>query len=264
VKVTLGQFDPSADVARNRDVVSRFAAVAAAAQAELLVLPEETMATAGLVDGDLNDFAAAHWPAFVQHLRDTARAHAIAIIAGGYEVGGPLPYNTLAAVDSSGGSLATYRKMHLYDAFAYQESQQVLRGDGGPCVIRVGGFTIGLINCYDLRFPEFSRALVEMGADVLSVSAAWVNGPLKEDHWTTLIRARALENTCWVVAAGVASSQCIGRSMAVDPLGVTRVALGEERDWSVTVELTKERLDEARAILPVLRNRRIINRLDAR
>ncbi|PVE13365.1 carbon-nitrogen hydrolase family protein [Streptomyces scopuliridis] len=258
MKVAVAQFAPTADAVGNLAVIEEMVREAAAAGAELAVFPEESMIPSEAV-ASLREAAAAHWPRFLDTLAGLAAAHGVAIIAGGYEDSGEsLPYNTLVALDSGGQPLGSYRKMHLYDAFDYKESREVQRGDAGPCVIRIGAFNVGLVNCYDLRFPEFTRSLVEMGADLLSVSAAWVRGPLKEDHWTTLLRGRAIENTCWVVASSLTTPDCIGMSMAVDPLGVVRAALGEERRALFVVDIDKDRIDTARTVLPVLRNRRII------
>ncbi|MEW1720026.1 carbon-nitrogen hydrolase family protein [Streptomyces sp. NPDC093109] len=258
MKVAVAQFAPTADAAGNLAVIEDMTREAASAGAELIVFPEESMFPAENA-APLRAAASAHWPGFLDALARTAAAHGIAVIAGGYEDSGEsLPYNTLVAVDRDGSTLGHYRKMHLYDAFDYKESREVQRGEGGPCVVRIGDFNVGLVNCYDLRFPEFTRSLVEMGADLLSVSAAWVRGPLKEDHWTTLLRGRAIENTCWVVASSLTTPDCIGMSMAVDPLGVVRAALGEERRALFVVDIDKDRIDTARTVLPVLRNRRII------
>lgn len=258
MKVAVAQFAPTADTEGNLVAIEEMAREAAAAGAELVVFPEESMIPSE-ASTHLRETATAHWPGFLDTLARIAAEYGLAVIAGGYEDSGEsLPYNTLAALDADGGLLGLYRKMHLYDAFDYRESREVQRGEDGPCVVRIGDFNVGLVNCYDLRFPEFTRSLVEMGADLLSVSAAWVRGPLKEDHWTTLLRGRAIENTCWVVASSLTTPDCIGMSMAVDPLGVVRAALGEERRALFVVDVDKDRIDTARTVLPVLRNRRII------
>jgi deaminated glutathione amidase len=262
VKVAAAQFAPTADPAANLAVIEEMTREAAAAGAQLVVFPEESMVPSDADEHDgtpLRELAEKHWPGFLEGITRIAAAHGTAVIAAGYEDSGEaLPYNTIAAVDASGEVLGLYRKMHLYDAFNYRESQKVQRGDTGPVVVRIGDFNVGLVNCYDVRFPEFTRSLVEMGADLLSVSAAWVKGPLKEDHWATLLRTRAIENTCWVVASSLTTPDCIGMSMAVDPLGVVRAALGEEERSMLVVDADKDRIDRARTILPVLRNRRII------
>ncbi|MER5771908.1 carbon-nitrogen hydrolase family protein [Streptomyces sp. NPDC001985] len=262
MKVAAAQFAPTADAAANLTVIEEMTREAAAAGAELVVFPEESMVpsdTDGSEEVPLRELAERHWPAFLDGLTRIASTHGIAVIAAGFEDSGEaLPYNTMAAVAASGEILGLYRKMHLYDAFDYRESRRVQRGDTGPVVVRIGDFNVGLVNCYDVRFPEFTRSLVEMGADLLSVSAAWVKGPLKEDHWATLLRTRAIENTCWVVASSLTTPDCIGMSMAVDPLGVVRAALGEEERSLLVVDADKDRIDRARTVLPVLRNRRII------
>lgn len=262
MKVAAAQFAPTADPAANLAVIEEMTRDAAAAGAELIVFPEESMLPSDTDESEgvpLRELAERHWPVFLDGITRIASTHGIAVIAAGFEGSGEaLPYNTIAAVDASGEVLGLYRKMHLYDAFNYQESRKVQRGDTGPVVVRIGDFNVGLVNCYDVRFPEFTRSLVEMGADLLSVSAAWVKGPLKEDHWATLLRTRAIENTCWVVASSLTTPDCIGMSMAVDPLGVVRAGLGEEERSMFVVDADKDRIDRARTVLPVLRNRRII------
>ncbi|MFE5857324.1 MULTISPECIES: carbon-nitrogen hydrolase family protein [unclassified Streptomyces] len=259
MKVAAAQFAPTADAAANLVVIEEMTREAAEQGAELIIFPEEAMIPSDACDTPLRELAEAHWPGFIEGVSRIASELGIAIIAPGYEDSGTaLPYNTIAAVDANGEVLGLYRKMHLYDAFNYQESRRVQRGDTGPVVVRIGDFNVGLVNCYDVRFPEFTRSLIEMGADLLAVSAAWVRGPLKEDHWSTLVRTRAIENTCWVVASSLTTPDCIGMSMAVDPLGVVRAALGEEERSLLVVNADKDRIDRARTVLPVLRNRRII------
>ena len=112
-----------------------------------------------------------------------------------------------------------------------------------------------LLVCYDLRFPELALTLALKGADVLVVPAAWVKGPLKEHHWATLLTARALDTTCYVVASGECGNKNIGQSRVVDPLGVT-IAAAAEAPVLLMTELQRERITLARQQLPVLRNRR--------
>jgi deaminated glutathione amidase len=117
------------------------------------------------------------------------------------------------------------------------------------------GLAVGLMTCYDLRFPEFARALVDAGADVLAVPAAWVAGPLKEDHWVTLLRARAIENTVYVTAAAQTGKAYSGRSMIVDPLGVTVAALGDAEGLA-TADVELQTIAAVRDRNPSLANRR--------
>jgi predicted amidohydrolase len=182
------------------------------------------------------------------------------IIAGGYEpTGTDRPFNTLVVVNPRGELVESYRKLHLYDAFSYRESDYVTGGTEVPPVVMIEGVAIGLVNCYDIRFPELSRDLVARGADVLSVSAAWVAGARKEEHWSTLLKARAIENTCWVLAASSSSPECIGNSLVLDPLGVERAGLGPIAAGVAVVRISLDRTAEVREILPALANRRLVS-----
>ncbi|EWM44596.1 carbon-nitrogen hydrolase family protein [Bordetella holmesii 70147] len=163
-------------------------------------------------------------------------------------------WNTQVAL-RDGRVIAQYRKLHLYDAFNMQESINVLPGADIPALVDVAGLKIGMITCYDLRFPELPRRLVLDGADVLVAPSAWVKGPLKEMHWEVLSQARALENTCYVVAVGECGPRNIGASMTVDPLGVI-IARAAETDALVFADIDPTRLAQARQALPVLQNRR--------
>lgn len=154
-----------------------------------------------------------------------------------------------------GEIVAQYKKLHLYDAFTMMESTNVVPGEEVPPLLEVNGFKLGLMTCYDVRFPELSRRLVLDGADALVLPAAWVKGPLKEFHWDTLITARALENTCYMIAVGESGPRNIGLSKVIDPLGVTISAASEEDGLVVSV-INKKRIEYARSILPALANRR--------
>src|SRR4029077_19901038 len=120
------------------------------------------------------------------------------------------------------------------DSLGDTESKVVAPGSE-PVLADLAGLRVGLLTCYDIRFPELARDLVARGADLLVVPAAWAAGLYKEEHWVTLVRARAIENTVWVAAAGqvpdpdsppTRAPTGIGRSMLVDPMGVVRLDLG--------------------------------------
>jgi len=128
-------------------------------------------------------------------------------------------------------------------------------GNAPPEVVRTPLGTFGLLVCYELRFPELSRRLALAGADVLLLPAAWVAGALKEHHWTTLLRARAIENTMFVAAADQAGNVFVGRSMLVDPMGIA-VAAGGEEPGLVVGDADIERIARVRETLPVLQHRR--------
>jgi predicted amidohydrolase len=168
------------------------------------------------------------------------------------------PHNTLLV---RGRAQGEYRKVHLYDSFGYKESDRLVAGPWQPTVVDVDGWAVGLLTCYDLRFPELARALVERGAEVLVVPAAWVAGRTpeeherKQDHWRTLVRARAIENTTYVVAAGQPEPRYTGRSLVVAPDGDVVAEAGPDAEVLLAT-LERGRLERARETNPSLANRR--------
>ncbi|TPW77924.1 carbon-nitrogen hydrolase family protein [Schumannella soli] len=263
LRVAVAQLAPTVDAGVNRDRIVELVEAARERGARLVVLPEESMLLAGELDESVRaDTVARDWPLFLGLLSRLALENGTWIIAGGYEPSGEArPHNSIAVVNPRGELVDVYRKLHLYDAFSYRESDYVTGGTELPPVVLIEGVAVGLVNCYDIRFPELSRDLVSRGADVLAVSAAWVAGPRKEDHWTTLVRARAIENTCWVVAASTSVPDCVGTSMIVDPLGVVRAQLPPAGDDLAVVDVTLDRIAEVREILPALANRRLDTRV---
>lgn len=256
--IAAAQFAPSTDPEANLKQIEIIATDAATAGVSILVLPEESMAQTGDITGSLAPIADEHWSSFRTGLTRIASKLKIALIASGLEPSGHRrPYNTVLAIDTDGRIAGSYRKLHLYDAFAYQESARVQPGDDLPPVVQLDGRHIGLINCYDLRFPELSRALVESGAEVLAVSAAWMSGRLKEDHWNTLLRARAIENTVWVVASGNSGADCVANSKIIDPMGIVVADAGEQEVAWCSAVVSSARTNQVRRTLPSLANRRI-------
>lgn len=162
--------------------------------------------------------------------------------------------NTLVVL-RCGEIVAQYQKLHLYDAFNVQESRRVDAGEILPPLVEVDGVKVGLMTCYDLRFPEMALALALRGAQVLVLPTAWVRGPLKEHHWSTLLAARALDATCYVVAAGECGNKNIGQSRIVDPLGVTLAGAGNDKQL-IFSDISAEHLQQVRQKLPVLQHRR--------
>lgn len=257
MRISVGQFSPTGIVAENLATIRSLAERAVDDDAELLVLPEESMFTVRHVDGPLEEAVAGGWSLFVSGLGEIAADLDIALVAGGYEPSdSERPFNTLVALGADGRIAGTYRKLHLYDAFKHKESDRITPGDAGITVIELGGLRFGLMTCYDLRFPEMARALAVRGAEALLVPAAWFKGDHKIDHWKTLLKARAVENTVWVVAAGTSSNNTIGYSGIIDPLALPVATLDEETDAIATAEVDRARLDEVREFLPLLENRR--------
>lgn len=254
--VAVVQLASSLDPAENREalgVVSRICADHPATG--LVVFPEVMMRDFGGAGSDVSGFAEDLDGPFVQRLTELAGGHDVTLVAGMFERSEDpaRPYNTLVVVDR-GGLKASYRKIHLYDSFGYRESERLLAGEVEPVVVEVGGFQVGLMTCYDLRFPELARALVDRGAELLAVPAAWVAGPGKVDHWRTLLKARAIENTVYVAAAGQPGPRYSGHSMVVSPRG--EVVEAADGDLSVASVVDHELLTAVRTENPSLANRR--------
>jgi predicted amidohydrolase len=258
VSIAVAQFAPGLDKQENEKTITELVREAAQLGARLVVLPEYAMFTAPSMDGSFLATAEPLSGPFVVGLSDLARELSIFIVAGINEEleGGEQISNTLVAVGPEGAVVGIYRKLHLYDAFGYKESDLVRPGAvEAPETFEVDGLSFGMQTCYDLRFPEVTRRIVDAGAHVLLLPAEWVPGPLKEDHWTTLLRARAIENTIYVAAADQCAPTGAGNSMIVDPMGVVLASLGEQTAVAVA-DLSEERLRAVRLKNPALELRR--------
>ncbi|MBB6627821.1 carbon-nitrogen hydrolase family protein [Nocardioides sp. KIGAM211] len=222
---------------------------------DLVVFPEAFARDFGEAGSDVSAYAEEPGGPFDAEVTRAASGHVTTVVAGMFEAGPDpeRPFNTLLL---RGAAEAAYRKIHLYDSFGYRESDRLTAGPTEPVVVQVAGFAVGLMTCYDLRFPELARALVDAGAEVLVVPAAWVAGPRKVDHWRTLVRARAIENTVFVAAAGQPAPRYAGHSLVVDPLGDVLAEAGDGPEV-LTATLDRAVLDEARRTNPSLANRRL-------
>lgn len=256
MRVALVQLAASTDSAANRDdVAARLGAVDPAS--DLVVLPEATMHDFGAADHPLAPAAEPLDGPFVALLAEHARRLDATVVAGMFERTDDLPFNTLVAVGPDGDLRATYRKIHLYDSFGYRESERLVAGEVTPVVLDVAGARVGLQTCYDLRFPEMTRLLVDAGADTVLVPAAWVAGEHKLDHWRTLLTARAIENVVHVAAAAQGGDRYTGHSIVIDPLGRVLAEAGDGTDETIGATLDPSTTTEARELNPSLDNRRI-------
>lgn len=261
VGVAVAQFAAVADVSANLATIARLAEEAAGKGAEVVVFPEASMFAFTASAEELAATARRAGRQFESEVQAIARRVGITLVVGMYSDGGErLSRNTFIVAGANGVQLGRYEKLHLYDAFHYRESEKneraPLRDDFAElCTFDVGGLRFGVLNCYDLRFPEMARVLIDRGADVLLLGAGWVAGPLKELHWETLIRARAIENTCFVAAACQSAPVSVGLSMIVDPSGVVLATVAGDEGVAVS-RLESSRLQAVREILPCLQHRR--------
>jgi predicted amidohydrolase len=252
--------DRSMNLATARELLER----AATAGADLAVLPEYVDylgPTAGApkpepVDGE-----------FASTFAQAAADLGVWVVAGSFHETGPdddHTYNTSLVFDRTGRLAATYRKIHLFDIdipdrVSYHESRTVAPGSD-VVTVEIEGVRVGLSICYDLRFPELYRQLAVAGAQVLLVPAAFT-AHTGRDHWEVLLRARAIENQCYVVAAGQIGDhdpgqRCYGRSMVVDPWG-TVVAQAPDVVGITIADVDLDRVQTVRRDVPSLANRRL-------
>lgn len=262
LKVAVGQFISVADVDTNLDTMDRLANKAASEGSQLIVFPEAAMYQWNTSSETIARIATEEGERYIHRSQDIAIRNNIALIVGGYSKNpdGGRPFNRLTAINNRGEILTSYDKVHLYDAYSWVESDTVtpgpIQGDFSELgVFVINGWRIGLLNCYDLRFPELARGLCERGADVITMSSAWVAGPLKEFHLSTLATARAIENTAYVVVANQPPPLSTGNSSIISPFG-TNIAGVDLAEDIATAELREDILESSRAQLPIRLNRR--------
>jgi predicted amidohydrolase len=268
LEVAAVQLSSQGRIAENLATCAELCAAAATRGAKLVVLPENfafmgpesERSTHAEVLGDVD--------APIQRaLASLARRHAIFVVGGGMperSENSERPFNTSIVIDPSGTLIASYRKIHLFDVdlvdgTTLRESASTTSG-ADPVLVSVADFKVGLSICYDIRFPELYRALVRMGAEILLAPSAFTLHTGK-DHWHVLLRARAIESQCYVVAAAQWGKHPLGRTtyghaLVADPWGTVIAECSDGRGFALgTVDAG--RLASVRASLPSLEHRRL-------
>lgn len=264
MRVAVCQVNSRHDRSANLTSAQELLRQAAAIGADLAVLPEyvdylgpvETEPKPESTDGD-----------FAASFAQAARRLGMWVVAGSFHEVGPdesHTYNTSLVFGRTGALAASYRKIHLFDVeipgrVSHKESRTVAPGND-VVTVDVDGVRLGMSVCYDLRFPELYRRLATAGAQVLLVPAAFT-AHTGRDHWEVLLRARAIENQCYVVAAGQVGDHepgrtCYGRSMIIDPWGIV-VAQAPDTVGIAWADLDLERVRTIRQEIPSLANRRL-------
>ncbi len=259
------QVNATEDVDRNLETVDRLTREAAGRGARLVVLPEKwtVLGRAEVMDAQaqsLQDGPAVTWA------RTTAAELQIDLIAGSFverRADQEKTSNTSLHIGPDGEIKAVYRKLHMFDVevdgTSYKESARERAGDEVVTTTLADGVTLGMSICYDVRFPELYRSLTKRGATVLAVPAAFTLATTR-DHWEILLRARAIENQCFVVAANqigehVPGLRSGGRSLIADPWGVV-LATAPDRECVILADLDFPLLDDVRRRLPALSHQR--------
>lgn len=262
------QMNSGADIAANLALADRLLGDAAADGCSLAVLPEN-FALMPVHGRDKAKHAEPPGDGPIQSfLADAARRHGLWIIGGSIPLVSPEEervYGACVVVDDQGRAPAIYRKIHLFDVDlpdrneSYRESNSMYPGDK-PLTVDTPVGRVGLTICYDLRFPELFRTLVDHGAVAFTVPAAFTQAT-GEAHWHTLLRARAIENLAWVIAPGQFGTHPDGRatyghSLICDPWGRI-VAEQADGNAHVVADIDREGLEQLRQEFPALANRRL-------
>jgi len=271
-RVAVAQILSGSDPEENLELVATRAAEAGKNGAQLVIFPEATMRRFGLSLAEVAEPVDGPW---AQKLGKIAEHHQLVVVAGMFtpsEDG--RVRNTLRALGP--GVDAYYDKIHLFDAFGFRESDTVAPGTE-PVMITVGETKVGLTTCYDVRFPGLYIRLAELGAQVICVAASWGAGAGKVEQWQLLTRARALDSTSYLLAAGQADSAAagvtfeggkkpsersnaaptgVGYSSVISPQGEVLQSLGAEPGL-LMADLDLDLVEQTRAVIPVLANRRI-------
>ena len=258
-RIVIVQIRSSEDKHENLKRSVDFVSEAAGKGADLVCFPEFQMAFSpgSQSASQLADIAETIKGSFVSTLAAAAKKNKIGIVATIYEKSSTprRVYDTAVMIRPTGIVSSVYRKLHLYNAFGFRESAKFVPGKNIVKPAKTNAGNVGLMICYDLRFPELSRILTVKGADVLVAPSAWVDGEMKKEHWQTMIKARAIENGSYVIAPDQLGNIYCGMSMAVDPFGVVLVDMGQQEGVEV-VDIDRLRIQQVRKSLPLLKNRR--------
>lgn len=270
MRIALAQILSGTEPAANLELVGEYTRRAAATGAKLVVFPEATMCRFGVPLAPVAEPMDGPWATGVRRI---AADSGVTVVAGMFTPSGDgRVTNTLIAAGpgSPNEPDARYDKIHLYDAFGFTESRTVAPGHE-PVVVSVDGVGVGLSICYDVRFPELYTELARRGAQLIVVCASWGMGPGKLEQWTLLARARALDSTSYVAAAGQAdpgpalaatgAPTGVGSSLVASPLGEVVASAGPHPELLVA-DIDLDRVAQARDALAVLRNHSAFTRAD--
>ena len=258
------QLNSTQDTDRNLETANRLVREAAAMGADLVVLPEKWTVLG--TPEQMTDGAEALDGRFISWARSTASELGIDLVAGSMVErveGQEKTANTSVHVGPDGELRAVYRKMHMFDVEVdgdvYAESATEQAGDEVVVSELDGGVRLGMTICYDVRFPELYRILATRGAEVITVPAAFTLATTR-DHWEVLLRARAIENQCFVIAPNQIGShppgpRCGGRSMIIDPWGLV-LAQAPDTETAIVADIDFDVLQRVRRRIPALTHRR--------
>jgi predicted amidohydrolase len=258
-KIALIQFKASTDKNQNLKLILNYIKKASKHGAELCAFPEFMMfyTSSSQSPSKLASLAETIDGKFVNSIANSAKENRIQVVGTFYEKSKKKNrvYDTSFLINKSGKIVSTYRKVHLYDALGFRESNKMTPGSKIMLPKQTTVGKLGMLICYDLRFPEMARTLVSAGSEILVAPSAWVKGKMKEDHWITINKTRAVENGCYVIAPDQVGNIYCGRSIVVDPFGKILLDM-KKREGIGIVNISLGKVKQTRKLLPLLRNRR--------
>ncbi len=260
VKAAIVQLRASTSKKDNLEKILKYVSQAAKKNAKLVAFPEFMMfyTPQSQTPSQLARQAESIDGGFVRAIRESARENSIEIVGTFYETSAKKNrvHDTSFLIDRSGRVVSRYRKIHLYDALGFRESDKMVPGSGisRPAGTQIG--RLGMLICYDLRFPEVSRTLASSGSEIIAAPSAWVRGKSKEEHWISMNKARAIENGCYVISPDQVGHAYCGRSVIVDPYGKILLDM-KKREAMGTADIDLEVVRQTRRALPLLKNRRL-------
>jgi predicted amidohydrolase len=258
-KIAVVQMRAETDKKNNLKKILKYISQAAQRGAKLCAFPEFMMCytPSSQSAADLADIAEKIDGDFVLSISEEAKRNSIQVIGTLYEKS-PKPnrvYDTSFFIDKNGKIVSTYRKIHLYDALGFKESAKLYAGSSIAKPMKTSVGKMGMMICYDLRFPEMSRMLASSGSEILVVPSAWVQGKMKEEHWITINKTRAIENGCYLISPDQVGNIYCGRSLVIDPYGKILLDMKKKEGIGI-VDISLDEIKQVRQKLPLLRNRR--------
>lgn len=259
MKVAIVQFKASPKKETNLKKIIDYITKAAEKKATLVAFPEFMMfyTNSSQSSKQLANLAEIITGNFITSIAKCAKENHVDVVGSFYEKSTKKDrvYDTSFIINKTGKVISRYRKIHLYDALGFRESDKMIKGSkiAKPVSTTIG--KVGMMICYDLRFPEMSRSLAVAGSEILIIPSAWVKGNMKEEHWITINKTRAIENGCYVIAPDQVGNIYCGRSLVIDPYGKILLDMKKKQGIGyVNIEL--KNVKQIRKILPLLKNRR--------
>ena len=259
MKAAVIQFKASTDKEDNLKKIISYISKAKSKKASLCAFPEFMMfySNSKQTPKQLANLSETINDNFVSTIAKSAQQNQIQIVGSFYEKSTKKNrvYDTSFVIDKSGKVISTYRKIHLYDALGFRESNKMTPGSKIALPVKTSIGKIGMMICYDLRFPEMSRYLTLTGSQILIAPSAWVKGNMKEEHWIAINKTRAIENGCYVIAPDQVGNIYCGRSIVVDPFGKILLDMKKKQGIGI-VNIDLNKVTQTRKVLPLLKNRR--------